>query len=320
MTELTQPIIAVTRPSLPGARFKELGTLGKIKSWSEDAPPSVPQLVDLAGEAQLLLCVNGDPIVDDVLSGCPSLKVIALASAGYDSVDVAAARRRGIAVTNTPGILNETVADLTFALILNARRGIFSAERYLRNGQWTSNSLWLLLGEEVHSSTLGIVGYGGIGRAVARRAHGFGMQVYHTSRNQTADASSTWLPMSDLLSVSDIVTLHVPLTSETRGLIGPDELRQMKPSATLINTSRGAIVDEPALIDALRERRIASAGLDVQTIEPNPDASHPLLALDNCVVLPHIGGATYAARGAMVDLAIANLAAFVASQPLLTPL
>ncbi len=155
---------------------------------------------------------------------------------------------------------------------------------------------------------------------MARRAVGFGMKIYHTSRRQTGDERSTWLPLADLLAASDIVTLHVPLTSETRDLIGPDELRQMKPTATLINTSRGAVVDEPALIDALRERRIYSAGLDVQTIEPNPDPSHPLLTLDNCVVLPHVGGATYAARGAMVDLAIANIAAFLSGQPLRTML
>ncbi len=151
-------LIAVTRPDLPGARFKELGVLGEVAFWAEDAPPSVAQLVDLARHAQVLLCVNGDPVSDHVLRRCPSLKLIALASAGYDSVDIAAARNRGIAVTNTPGILDETVADLTFALILNARRGIFVAERYLRAGQWNSNSLWLLLGEEVHSSVLGIVG------------------------------------------------------------------------------------------------------------------------------------------------------------------
>ncbi len=290
-----------------------------MSQWEAETPPTLDDLATLAAGARALLCVNGDPITDALLERCPDLELVAIASVGYDTVDVGAATRRGVAVTNTPGVIEEATADTAFALILAARRRLVEADRFVRAGDWERNSLSLMLGHDVHGAQLGIVGYGTIGRAVARRATGFGMRVVHHSRTRADDQLSTWLPLDELLATSDVVSLHTPLTAETRGLIGARELGSMKPTATLVNTARGAVVDEAALVEALRERRIHSAGLDVQVVEPNPDRGDPLLGLDNCVVLPHIGSATFAARAAMIDLAVANVVAHLAGEPLLSP-
>jgi lactate dehydrogenase-like 2-hydroxyacid dehydrogenase len=311
--------VAVTRPGLPGEKLRELDASFAVSRWTSEEPPTLDDLASLAKEARAILCVNGDPITGELLDRCPDLELVAIASVGYDTVDVDAAVERGVAVTNTPGVIEEATADTAFALILAARRRIVEADRYVRAGAWDRNSLRLMLGHDVHGAHLGIVGYGTIGRAVARRATGFGMRVSHHSRTRRDDELSSWLELDELLSACDVVSLHTPLTDETRGLIGARELRLMKRTATLVNTARGAVVDEPALIEALREGRIHSAGLDVQLVEPNPDPGHPLLALDNCVVLPHIGSATFAARAAMIDLAVENVMAHLAGEPLLSP-
>lgn len=316
---IDKPWVAVTRAELPGDGLARLAERAQLRIWTEDRPPEVDELVRLIGDAPAALCANGDPITGTLLGKCPALKVVVMASVGYDSVDVSAASKLGIAVTNTPGVLAETVADLTFGLIIWARRGLGVAERYIRAGEWTDNGLWNLLGLDVHGTTIGIVGYGAIGRAVAARASGFGMSVIAHDTRLQGDAGVELLPLADLLRRSDVVSLHVPLTPETRGLIGERELRLMKPTATLVNTSRGGIIDQAALLRALREGWIHSAGLDVQEREPNPDPSDPLLSLPNLVVLPHIGSATLAARSSMVDLAVDNVLAFVDGNPLLTP-
>lgn len=314
-----KPWVAVTRADLPGNGLTRLAEHAHLRVWGEDRPPEIGELVNLVGDARAALCVNGDPMTGKLLADCRDLKLVVMAGVGYDSVDVDAARRLGILVTNTPGVLADTVADLTMGLIIWARRGLGVAERYIRAGQWTDNGLWNLLGLDVHDCTLGIVGYGAIGRAVAARAAGFGMTVVaHDARPQDG-ASVKLVTLDQLLSQSDIVSLHVPLSAETRGLIGERELRIMKPTATLVNTSRGGIIDQEALVRALREGWIHSAGLDVQEHEPNPDAADPLLALPNLIVLPHIGSATLAARSSMVDLAVDNVIAFVDGKPLLTP-
>jgi glyoxylate reductase len=216
-------------------------------------------------------------------------------------------------------VLAETVADLTIALTIWARRGLGAAERNVRLGAWTSIDQADLSGLEVHGATLGLVGYGAIGRAVAARAVGFGLTVIAHDPQHGNQAGVRFCPLDELLRESDIVSLHVPLTAETRGLIGERELRLMKPTSTLINTSRGVIVDEPALLRALREGWIHSAGLDVQEREPNPDPNDPLLILPNVVVLPHVGSATLAARSSMVDLAVDNVLRFVEGGRVLTP-
>lgn len=236
---IDKPWVAVTRAELPGDGLARLAERAQLRIWTEDRPPEVDELVRLIGDAPAALCANGDPITGTLLGKCPALKVVVMASVGYDSVDVSAASKLGIAVTNTPGVLAETVADLTFGLIIWARRGLGVAERYIRAGEWTDNGLWNLLGLDVHGTTIGIVGYGAIGRAVAARASGFGMSVIAHDTRLQGDAGVELLPLADLLRRSDVVSLHVPLTPETRGLIGERELRLMKPTATLVNTSRG---------------------------------------------------------------------------------
>ena len=249
------------------------------------------------------------------MDACPGLKVIANFGVGYNHIDLAAATARRIPVTNTPGVLTEATADLAFALILAASRRVVEADRYVREGRWQDVSFDLLLGRDVHAATLGIVGYGAIGRAVARRGHGFAMTVIHHSRTRRDDELSRWVPFDELLGSADVVSVHTPLTVETRGLIGARELRLMKPSAVLVNTSRGPVVDQAALAAALAQGRIFAAGLDVAAIEPIP-LDEPLLRLPNCIVLPHIGSASLATRSAMVDLAVDNILAGLAGDRL----
>jgi lactate dehydrogenase-like 2-hydroxyacid dehydrogenase len=313
------PLVAITRLDMPSDPARRLAALARVREWPQREHPGPDDVAELAAGASALLCVNGDRIDAALLERNPELRLVALASTGYDSIDVDAADRRGVAVTNSQGTLHETTADLTFGLILAARRRMSEAERYLRSGSWVRDDLDLLLGMDVHGATLGIVGYGQIGQAVARRAAGFGMSVIHHRRTPGDDQWSRWVPLDELLERSDIVSLHVPSNPATRHLIGERELRRMKPTATLVNAARGAVLDEVALGRALREGWIGSAGLDVQQVEPNPDRDSPLLGLPNCVVLPHIGSATLAARQAMVGMATENVVAFLEGRPLVTP-
>ena len=259
-----------------------------------------------------LLCTVVDRIDADLIAAAPHLRVISNYGVGYDNIDVAAATARWIAVCNTPGVLTEATADLAFGLIIAADRRWWEAERLLRERRWTSWSPTLLVGQPVARRTLGIVGLGKIGRAVARRARGFNMEVLYTGRRQPEtekELGLSWCStLEELLRESDIVSLHVPLTPATRHLIGREQLALMKPTAVLVNTSRGAVVDQVALVEALRERRIFAAGLDVYEIEPLPD-DDPLRELDNVVLLPHIGSADTTARLGMTELAVENLRA-----------
>lgn len=301
------PIIAVSRSALPGTGLPGLAEIGRIREWPQEQAPDRTELADLCADATALLCVNGDRIDEDFLDGLPTLRLVAVGSVGYDTVDAAAAAERGVVVTNTPGVLHEATADLAFGLILAARRRIVEADRWVRSGHWQQGDLQAMLGYDVHGATIGIIGLGEIGEAVARRAHGFGMRVIHHNRTPGDRALSAWRPLVDLLEEADIISIHLPINASTRGLIGARELALMKPTATLVNTGRGGIVDEAALVDALRSGTIGSAGLDVQAKEPNPDPHDPLLSVENCVVVPHIGSATFAARAGMVDLAAANI-------------
>jgi len=247
--------------------------------------------------------------------------MIATMGTGYDNIDVGAAKERGIPVTFAPGILDETTADGVFALLLATARRLGEAERFVRAGKFRGWTPTMFLGRDVHHATLGVVGMGRIGRALSRRAKGFAMRILYTDalRNEDAERElgATFVPLDQLLRESDFVTLHVPLLPETRHLIDREALRKMKPTAVLINSSRGPVVDEKALAEALRERVIAGAGLDVYEREPAVEPA--LLELENVVLLPHIASASEATRTRMAVRATENILAFLDGKPLLDP-
>jgi glyoxylate reductase len=285
-------------------------------------PLPKPDLIARLQDKDGLVCLITDIIDDQVLSAAPRLKVIANVAVGYDNIDVSAARRRGIIVTNTPDVLTDTTADFTWAMLLAVARRTVEADRYVRAGHWRRWEFLRLLGADVHGRTLGIVGFGRIGRAVGRRALGFGMRVlYHDAVRADAgveqELHATFTDRAELLRESDFVSLHCALTPDTHHLIDAAALRQMKPSAILINAARGPIVDEAALVEALRERAIAGAGLDVFEREPTV---HPgLLQLDNVVLAPHIASASETTRIRMATLAVENCLAVLEGKAPLTP-
>lgn len=288
-------IVATQR--FPGPAWEELPQVELLEGW----PPSGP----LPGVDVLLAAVV--PVGREELDLLPDLRLVANYGVGYDTVDVAACRERGIAVTNTPGVLDAAVADLTLALILACRRHLVESDRFVRERRWREG--WArpeLLGRDLAGSTLGLVGLGRIGTEVARRAEAFGMRVVHHRR-------SNGLPLDDLLGTADVVSLHVPLTPETRGLISRERLARLQDGATLINTARGAIVDEGALVDELVSGRI-SAGLDVFANEPR--VPERLLELPNVVLAPHIASATVETRAAMTRVLVENVLAFLRGEPL----
>ena len=282
----------------------------ELVSWDRSVP-----LPEAAQDVVAILCLLTDRIDAGALAA-PGLKVVANVAVGYDNIDVAAAAARGIPVTNTPGLLDETTADTAFALVLAACRRTTDAEAALRAGEWAGWALDGFLGVDVHGALLGLVGYGRIARAVERRALGFGMRVHHHARHDTG-ADGYVAMLDDLLVTADVVSLHVPLTPDTQHLIDARRLSLMKPSAVLVNTARGPVLDEVALADALAAGQIFAAGLDVYDGEP---AVHPsLLAAPHLTLLPHIGSATRATRVAMVRLAAENIAAVLAGHDPLTP-
>ncbi len=297
---MTEPRVFVTR-HMPGDGLERLAEHADIDLWPGDTPPPYEELAVRTRDADGLICMLTDRVDAQLIATSTRLLVISQMAVGYDNIDVSAATVRGISVGNTPGVLTEATADLTIALILAVTRRIVEAERYVRDGRWKTWDPSGMLGLELSGATLGIVGYGKIGRAVARRAEGFGIRVVHAGRT----AAGGGLPLEQLLRASDIVSLHLPLTPETEALIGERELRMMKSTAYLINTARGGIIDQPALIRALHERWIAGAGLDVAAVEPIV-ANDPLLAAPNCVLLPHIGSATRATRSRMANMAVDN--------------
>ncbi|MBV8462385.1 MAG: D-glycerate dehydrogenase [Acidimicrobiales bacterium] len=288
--------ILVTHPLPEGA------TDGLAAEGHELLEPGTRPLAEWASEVDAILCLLTDRIDAAVLrSGAAGrLRVVSLAAVGYDNVDVAEATALGITVCNTPGVLDESTADLAFLLVLAANRRASEAERDLREGKWEGWGISDHLGRDVWGTCLGLVGYGRIGRAMARRAEGFGMEVLHHCRTDTGVAG--YVPrLADLLARADTVSLHVPLTPETQHLIGEAELALMKPTAVLVNTARGAVVDEAALARALERGDLYAAGLDVYGREPDVDPA--LLAAPGTVLLPHIGSATVRTRGAMARMA-----------------
>jgi glyoxylate reductase len=271
-----------------------------------------------------ILTLLTDRVDDELLDAAgPQLKVVSNYAVGFDNVDVPACTRRGIPVGNTPGVLTETTADLAWALLMAAARRVAEGDRYVRAGRWKTWGPMLLLGPDVHGSTLGVVGFGRIGQAVARRAGGFGMRiVYHDLHRADPvveqEFGAEFLPLEELLAQADFVSLHVNLTPETRHLMNAERLGWMKPTAVLVNTSRGPVVDQRALYEALRKGVPWAAALDVTDPEPIP-ADDPLLTLDNCLVVPHIASASRATRGKMAEMAAANLLAGVRGERLPTP-
>ncbi len=315
---MTKPMIYISRAVRP-AVLARLADACEIRSW--EGPGRCPEGV-LEKEIRDATAVLGtDRWTADLMDKAPRLRLIALTAVGYDSVDVPAATERGIVVTNTAGSLTDTVADLALALMLAVARRVPEMERWLRAGNWKSVGV-TPMGRDLHHATLGIVGMGRIGAAVADRARGFQMPVlYHdTVRREDLERryGYRFVALDTLLGESDFVSLHTALTPQTRGMIGASALATMKPTAFLINTSRGPVVDEAALIAALQAGRLAGAGLDVFEREP-VDPENPLLHMENVVALPHVGSATEATRQAMVDLAADNLLAVLQGKPPLTP-
>ncbi|MFW9797008.1 MAG: glyoxylate reductase [Candidatus Thorarchaeota archaeon] len=288
----------------------------EVEVWPSEIPPSREEIIEKAAACQGLVTLLSDTIDAELIEELPNLLVIAQYAVGYDNIDVKKATRRGIIVTNTPDVLTETTADLTWALVMSTARRVVEADKYVRNGQW--EVAWgpqLLLGIDIHGATLGIIGMGRIGQAVARRAQGFNMKVLYHSRSHNEEievisdlvgAEST--DLETLLSESDIVTIHVPLTADTHLLIGEKELDMMKTGAILVNTSRGQVVDQDALYDSLSSGHLGGAGLDVFRVEPIPKDS-PLLGLSNVVLVPHIGSASKDTRTTMAVMCAENIIA-----------
>jgi len=303
-------------PSSVVARLEEIGDLEQFRRDGVDVMPHDELIARVAGK-QALVSMITDAVNREVIEAGTALKVIANAAVGYNNIDVRAARQRGVIVTNTPGVLTDATADLTWALILGITRRVGEGERLVRCGEWKGWTFDFMLGAELRAKQLGIVGYGAIGQAVAARGRAFGMRVAYASRTPKSDPSAEPMPLDRLLATSDVVSLHCPLTPETRHLIDQPALARMKRSAYLINTSRGPVVDEKALAWALRTHLIAGAALDV--FEDEPRVEPELLTLENVLLAPHLGSGTVETRTAMADLAARNVAAVLSGQPPLTP-
>jgi len=316
-----RPRIVVTRPISEEA-LALLRPRGEVVIGPGEPP--IPTADDVGGmirDADIVYTLPANPVNGDAIRGAKTLRFIATMGTGYDNIDVAAARERGIPVTYAPGILDETTADGVFALLLATARRLGEAERYLRAGKYRGWTPFLFTGRDVHHATLGIVGMGRIGRAVARRARGFSMRILYNDARRNDDAEreldATFVTFDELLAGSDVVSLHVPLLPETRHLIDARALRKMKRTAILINSSRGPVVDEHALAEALRDGVIAGAGLDV--FEREPDVDPLLLERENAVLLPHIASASEETRTRMAVRAAENVLAFLDGRPLLDP-
>ena len=311
------PTVAVTR-IIPEAALGPLRAAAEVRLWEADLPPSPAELAALLRGCDGALTMVTDRIDAALLDAAPGLRVIGTFAVGYDNIDVAAATARGVAICNTPGVLTEATADAAFSLLLAAARRIPEGIAYVRDGEWRAWRPMILLGRDIHAATLGIVGLGRIGRAVARRARGFEMRVLYHGRERQPDAERDldveYVPLDELLAASNFVTLHCALTPATRHLIGAREFGIMRPDAILINAARGPVVDTDALVVALRDGQIGGAALDVTDPEPLP-ADHPLIGLPNAIVVPHTASSTVATRDRMADLAARNILAVLGGTP-----
>lgn len=301
---------------MPSSVLARLETACDVELFRGDAPISRDELLARVPGKDALMCLLTDPVDRAVVEAGTRLRIIANIAVGYNNIDVAAARERGIPVTNTPDVLTDSVAEFTWAMILAVARRLSEGERVVRSGAWKGWALDFMLGSELKGKTLGIVGMGRIGRSVAAKAPAFGMAVVYTSRSDANVEGAERRSLDHLLSTADVVTLHVPLTAETRHMIDRRALLRMKRSAYLVNTARGPVVDEEALAWALRERLISGAALDVYEREPAVHAD--LRALENALLVPHLGSATTETRTAMADLAASNVLAVLEGRPPLT--
>jgi glyoxylate reductase len=311
VVNMPKPMIYVTH-TMPEIAIKRLAEVFETRIHDEPSPPDKDEICTNIADADAILCLLTDTMDKEVIDKAGKLKVISNYAVGFNNIDVKYATQKGIIVCNTPGVLTETTADLTWALILACSRRIVESDRFVREGKFTGWEPTLFLGQDVFGKTLGIIGFGRIGQAVAKRAMGFGMRVIvaqHDTRSSNQITEYEPVTLDYLCRNADYISLHVPLTEHTHHLIGENELSAMKSTAVIINTSRGQIIDEKALIVALRERRIFAAGLDVYEKEPNipPD----LLSLPNVVLLPHIGSASVETRTKMALLAAENAIAVI---------
>ncbi|MCE4612765.1 MAG: NAD(P)-binding domain-containing protein [Desulfurococcales archaeon] len=311
-----KPRLFVTRELFSDV-IEELSKYYDVEVWDKYQPPPYETLRAKARDADALATLLTDRIDCDLISSSPRLHIIAQYAVGYDNIDVECATRHGVYVTNTPGVLTEATAELTWALIFAVARRIVEADNFVRWGEWWRlRTGWhpkMMLGVELRGKTLGVIGMGRIGYRVAEIGKALGMKIVYYSRRRKPEAEESlgaeYRSLEDLLRVSDVITVHVPLTKETKYLLNRDKLKLVKKGAIIVNTSRGAIIDTEALMEALREGRIAGAGLDVfeeEPIEPN----HPLTAFKNVVLAPHIGSATYETRHKMAELVAENLIMF----------
>ncbi|HUZ20365.1 MAG TPA: D-glycerate dehydrogenase [Acidimicrobiales bacterium] len=300
---------------LPGDALDRLAKGAEVDLWEDDLPPPRAALLERTRGADGLVVMSTERVDAELLDACERLRVVATVSVGYDHVDVPELTARGIPFGNTPGVLTNATADITWALILAVARRVVEARDAVLEGKWVSWDPVFMLGKELAGAVIGIVGVGRIGEAVARRAAGFDMHVLGWSRSRREVPGVETVALDELLARSDVVSVNAALTAETHHLIGARELSLMKPDAILVNTARGPIVDQAALAEALGAHRIGGAGLDVTEVEPIP-LDDPLLTLDNCVVLPHIGSATLVTRSRMARLAVDNVLAGLAGERL----
>ncbi len=318
-----RPRVFVTR-RIPDEGLDAIAAVCDMDLWQDDLPPPRDELLRRVAGCDGVLTLLTDKVDDGFLDAAgPGLRVVSNYAVGFDNIDVATCTRRGVAVGNTPGVLTETTADLAWALLMAAARRLPEGGRYVRDGRWKTWGPLLLLGPDVHGATLGIVGFGRIGQAMARRAQGFGMRILYHDVNELPDEvtrpfGATYLPLEELLAQADFVSLHVNLSPITRHLINGESLGWMKPTAVLVNTSRGPVVDQVALAAALRDGVIWAAALDVTDPEPIT-MDDPLVGLDNCLIVPHIASASRTTRGKMAAMAAANLVAGARGEPLPTP-
>ena len=313
MTSNNRPRVFVSRRISDDSLQRIVGQ-ADADVWPDDLPPDRPELLRRVAGVDGFLSMVSDRVDEELLDQAgPQLKVVSNYGVGVDHIDVAACTRRGVAVGNTPGVLTETTADFAFALLMAAARRIHEGVEFVRQDRWKAWSPQLLNGPDVHHATLGILGFGRIGREVARRGHGFNMPILYWARHPASPEDEAGLgarraSLDEVLAQSDFITLHVPLSSETHHLINRETLRKMKRSAILINAARGPVVDSDALYEALRDGVIAGAALDVTDPEPMP-GDHKLLSLPNCLIVPHIASSSFATRARMASIATANLLA-----------
>ena len=316
---MAKPKIYVTRQIFDEA-VDRLREATDMKYWDSEMPPPRDELLREVQDIDGLFCLLTEKIDAELFDAAPNLKVVSNMAVGFDNIDVAEATKRGIPVGNTPGVLTETTADFAFALLMAAGRRVSEGDRYTRAGNWKTWGPMVLLGQDIHGSTLGIIGFGRIGVEMAKRAKGFGMNIvyYDVIRNEEREkeyGATYCSDVKELLAQSDFVSIHVNLTPETRHLINADTLSGMKSTAVLVNTSRGPVVDQTALYHALKDGTIAAAGLDVTEVEPI-SMDDPLLTLENVIIAPHIASGSVVTRTKMSLMAVDNLLAGLNGEPL----